>query len=116
MHRPLRLRLDRAALAANWRWLAATAGTAAGAAVKADGYGLGAREAVVVLAEAGCRDFYVATWDEAEKLGPIPPAASLGVLHGVGPDDLAAALGARSRAACGPVAPPDGLYLVRVDY
>ena len=31
-------------------------------------------------------------------------------------DDLAGALAARSRAACGPVAPPDGLYLVRVDY
>jgi tRNA pseudouridine38-40 synthase len=31
-------------------------------------------------------------------------------------DDLAAALGRRDRAACGPVAPPDGLYLVRVDY
>jgi tRNA pseudouridine38-40 synthase len=31
-------------------------------------------------------------------------------------DDLAAALAARSRTACGPVAPPDGLYLVRVDY
>jgi tRNA pseudouridine38-40 synthase len=32
------------------------------------------------------------------------------------PDDLAHALEARSRAACGPVAPPQGLYLVRVDY
>ncbi len=31
-------------------------------------------------------------------------------------DDLAAALAARNRSACGPVAPPDGLYLVRVDY
>jgi tRNA pseudouridine38-40 synthase len=31
-------------------------------------------------------------------------------------DDLQNALDARSRAACGPVAPPDGLYLVRVDY
>src|SRR5450755_833917 len=31
-------------------------------------------------------------------------------------DDLARALAARDRHACGPVAPPDGLYLVRVDY
>jgi tRNA pseudouridine38-40 synthase len=31
-------------------------------------------------------------------------------------DDLARALAARDRTACGPVAPPDGLYLMRVDY
>ena len=31
-------------------------------------------------------------------------------------DDLAAALSARARTACGPVAPPDGLYLVKVEY
>ncbi len=31
-------------------------------------------------------------------------------------DDLARALAAKDRAACGPVAPPDGLYLVQVDY
>jgi tRNA pseudouridine38-40 synthase len=30
--------------------------------------------------------------------------------------DLVRALEARDRAACGPVAPPEGLYLVRVDY
>jgi tRNA pseudouridine38-40 synthase len=29
---------------------------------------------------------------------------------------MAEALGARSRAACGPVAPPGGLYLMQVDY
>ena len=31
-------------------------------------------------------------------------------------DDLSRALAARDRIACGPVAPPDGLYLVRVEY
>lgn len=31
-------------------------------------------------------------------------------------NDVAAALAARDRTQCGPVAPPDGLYLVRVDY
>jgi tRNA pseudouridine38-40 synthase len=31
-------------------------------------------------------------------------------------DDLFAALQARNRAACGQVAPPDGLYLTKVDY
>jgi tRNA pseudouridine38-40 synthase len=31
-------------------------------------------------------------------------------------NDLGKALDARDRAACGPVAPPDGLYLMRVDY
>ncbi|KQY13347.1 tRNA pseudouridine(38-40) synthase TruA [Rhizobium sp. Root482] len=32
------------------------------------------------------------------------------------PDDVRAALDARDRKACGPVAPPDGLYFMKVDY
>ena len=31
-------------------------------------------------------------------------------------DDLSSALAARDRAACAPVAPPEGLYLVSIDY
>ena len=91
-HHALRLRLDAAALVANWHWLQRVSGTAAGAAVKADGYGLGARAVVRLLGDAGCRDFFVSSWAEAEALGPLPTGASLSVLHGVGPGDLAAAL------------------------
>ena len=70
MSAPLRLTLDTGALVSNWRWLNNASGTAAcGAAVKANGYGLGAQGVVDRLADAGCRDFFVATWDEAEALG-----------------------------------------------
>src|SRR5438270_2924220 len=92
MHRPLRLTIDRTAIQSNWRWLQERAGVAAGAAVKADGYGLGAREATEALIEAGCRDFFVSTWAEVQALGNLPAAAGLVVLHGVGPDDIEAAL------------------------
>src|SRR5437764_14777012 len=92
MHRPLRLTIDRSALQANWRWLQERAGVPAGAAVKADGYGLGARETTEALIEAGCRDFFVSTWAEAAALGNFPEAVSLLVLHGVGPNDAEAAL------------------------
>ena len=97
MHRPLRLTLDRAALQHNWRWLAERAGTACGAAIKADGYGIGARGAMGTLFEAGCRDFFVSTWAEAEELGPVPDGVTLVVLHGVGPGDVEAALVSNAR-------------------
>jgi len=97
MHHPLRLTLDRAALQHNWRWLRETSGTACGAAIKADGYGIGAREAMNALFEAGCRDFFVSTWAEADELGPVPEGASLVVLHGVGPEDVEAALSSPAR-------------------
>ncbi|WP_137751884.1 alanine racemase [Sphingopyxis sp. L1A2A] len=89
---PLRLRLSSDALVANWRWLAAQGGAAAcGAALKADGYGLGARDVMRQLVGAGCRDFFVATWGEAAALMPLPAGVSLSVLHGVGEGDMVAA-------------------------
>ena len=97
-HIPLRLTLDGDALVSNWRWLAARGGGATcGAAVKADGYGCGARETVKRLQAAGCRDFFVATWAEAEALMPWPAELALSVLHGVGPDDMPAALASPAR-------------------
>ena len=96
-HHALRLRLDSLALQNNWRWLRRTAGVAAGAAIKADGYGLGAVEVTRLLADAGCRDFFVSTWVEAVALGPLPDVAELCVLHGVGPEDVGAAIGSRAR-------------------
>ena len=92
MHHALRLTIDRTAIQENWRWLQNRAGVPAGAAVKADGYGLGGRETAQALHQAGCRDFFVSTWAEAEALGPLPLGAELVVLHGVGPDDGVAAL------------------------
>lgn len=87
-HSPLRLRLDGGALVANWRLLREMSGGAAcGAAIKADGYGLGAREVVRRLADAGCRDFFVATWREARALADL--GVSVSVLHGVRDADMA---------------------------
>lgn len=91
---PLRLKLDFDALVHNWRRLDELSGTAAaGAAVKADGYGLGARRVVQSLAGAGCRDFFVAHFVEAEAIRDLIPAASVSVLHG--PLDYAQATWAR---------------------
>ena len=79
----LRLRIDNDALADNWRALDRLSGSArAGAAVKADAYGLGARQVVPVLAAAGCQDFFVAHWSEVAPLLDLVPPGSISVLHG----------------------------------
>ncbi len=86
MHQPLRLRCRSAALVSNFCNLRVRAGTTVGAAVKADGYGLGAAQVVRRLWDEGCRDFFVSTWWEAQQLNFLPPD-SLSVLHGPGPED-----------------------------
>lgn len=79
----LRLALDLDALKSNWLALDRLSGQArAGAAVKADAYGLGVAQVVPALHAAGCRDFFVAHWSEArDVLAPGLPL-SLSVLHG----------------------------------
>jgi alanine racemase len=80
----LRLSLDKDALAANWRALDAMSGAAeAGAAVKADAYGLGVAAALPVLRDAGCRRFFVAHWSELPAVLAHVPSSQLCVLHGV---------------------------------
>ncbi len=79
----LRLDIDRDMLARNWRALDALSGRAsAGAAVKADGYGLGVRAVVPVLHRAGCRSFFVAHWSEVAAVAQHVPATAISVLHG----------------------------------
>ncbi|HMP57183.1 MAG TPA: alanine racemase, partial [Novosphingobium sp.] len=81
------------ALAANWRLLDALSGRAsAGAAVKADAYGVGARVAVPVLREAGCRDFFVTYAAEAADILDLAPPGDIAMLHGL--------LGAADAAFC----------------
>ena len=75
--------MDAGALAANWQTLDALSGAAsAGAAVKANAYGLGAGRVAQTLTQAGCRDFFVAHWSEAPEVLVHVPAAQIAVLHG----------------------------------
>lgn len=79
----LRLAIDRTALADNWRAMDRLSGSArAGAAVKADGYGIGAWRAVETLHEVGCRDFFVAHWSEVAEIAGLVDPADIAVLHG----------------------------------
>ena len=92
----LRLDIDRAALASNWRALDRLSGNArAGAAVKADAYGIGARVAVPLLWEAGCRDFFVTYASEAADIIDLVPPGNISLLHG----PLSAADAAWARAS-----------------
>ncbi|WP_135212593.1 tRNA pseudouridine(38-40) synthase TruA [Vitreimonas flagellata] len=60
-------------------------------------------------------------WFEAQSFLHRQVRSMVGTLIEVGvgrmsADDVARVLAAADRAQCGPVAPPDGLYLARVDY
>ena len=85
---PLRLHLDGDALAANWRFLKGQGSAACGAAVKANAYGLGARDVVTRLRDAGCRDFFVAHWQEAAAIADLVPPEWIAVLNGIHAADI----------------------------
>jgi tRNA pseudouridine38-40 synthase len=72
-------------------------------------------------ADVVCCGDHIEFWFEAQSFLHRQVRSMVGTLVEVGigkmcADDLGGALAARDRARCGPVAPPDGLYLMRVDY
>jgi alanine racemase len=97
-----RLEIDLAALAANWRLLAARAGAAeCGAAIKADAYGIGLGAAAPALARAGCKTFFVAHLTEALAARRLAPSARVFLLHGLPPADAEALRAAGVRPVLG---------------
>ena len=106
----LRLDIDTDALADNWRALDRLSGKArAGAAIKANCYGLGVDTCLPVLREAGCRDYFVAHWSEVEAASRHVAADEISVLHG--PIDQAEASYAR---ASGAIPVVDSLHQAKV--
>lgn len=79
------LTIDLGALVSNWRKLGASAGTEAGAVVKANAYGLGIEPVVTALYAAGCRSFFVAHLSEGVRARAIAPDAAIYVLNGLLP-------------------------------
>src|SRR4051812_27357381 len=83
---PVRLTIDLAALADNWREMDRRSGNARTAAVvKADAYGLGLEDCGIALYEAGARDFFVAVMQEGVTLRSYAPDARIYVLSGIWP-------------------------------
>ncbi len=81
------LQINLSAIVENWKTLNTISGCA-GAAVKANAYGLGAEQVSKALYEAGCRDFFVANWDEANQLKHIIPQNMISVLNGIDDDNI----------------------------
>ena len=77
-----RLTINPAAVARNWRALAAKTGAECAAVVKADAYGCGIAHVAPALARAGCGIFCVATMREAVTLRALLPDVTIFVLNG----------------------------------
>ena len=73
----------------------------------------------ILKVERGGEDVYVTAVARSFLHNQVRSMVGSLVLVGEGkwaPDDLAKVLDARDRTACGAVAPPDGLYLMKVEY
>lgn len=80
------LTIDLAALADNWRLLAARCGAAeCGAVIKADGYGTGLETTMRTLWAAGCHTFFVANVLEGERARALCREAAIYVFDGLAP-------------------------------
>jgi alanine racemase len=94
------LAIDLAALAANWRFLAALCGRAeCSAVIKADGYGIGLETAMRALLSAGCKTFFVANVAEGERARAISGEPTIYVLEGLAPGAAQRLAGASLRPA-----------------
>lgn len=86
-----KLTIDLDVVAANYRLLQGkldASGAKAGAAVKGNGYGLGARPVVRALHRAGCEDFFVAHPHEGVVVRDELPDVNIHVLNGPLPDAI----------------------------
>jgi len=91
-----RLTVDLGAIIRNWQALAkVSAGALTGAAVKADGYGIGIVAASKALFAAGARFFFVATPDEGLAVRAALPDSYIFVLNGLHPGAAALYVGER---------------------
>ncbi|MGE3251576.1 MAG: alanine racemase [Hyphomonadaceae bacterium] len=89
-----RLAVSTSAIVENWRFFDRLSGNAECAAVvKADAYGLGAREAARALASIGARTFFTATLGEALAISAEIAGARVYVLNGPGTEDHLSAFG-----------------------
>ncbi len=80
------LRIDLAALRANWARLNQEAGSAECAGIlKADAYGLGLEQIARALTAQGCTTFFVATLEEGRRARAIQPGAVIYILDGLLP-------------------------------
>jgi alanine racemase len=78
-----RLRINLAALSANYRlFRSSCAGGISAAVVKADAYGLGLAPVSGTLWREGCRDFFVASCEEGVQLRTLFPQARIYVFEG----------------------------------